>query len=75
MILIYSAGLFDYFTEPVAQMAASKMLASVKPGGRVIIGNFSKDNPCVPFMELVLDWHLIYRSEEDLLENLQRHGL
>ncbi|WII72946.1 class I SAM-dependent methyltransferase [Bdellovibrio sp. 22V] len=65
--LIYSAGLFDYFTEPVAQMAAQKMLASVKPGGRVVIGNFSKDNPCVPFMELVLDWHLIYRSEEDLL--------
>ncbi|UOF01147.1 class I SAM-dependent methyltransferase [Bdellovibrio reynosensis] len=65
--LIYSAGLFDYFTEPVAQMAANKMLASVKPGGVVVIGNFSKDNPSVPFMELVLDWHLIYRSEEDLL--------
>jgi SAM-dependent methyltransferase len=65
--MIYSAGLFDYFTEPVAQMAAQKMVDAVKPGGRVIIGNFSKDNPCVPFMELVLDWHLIYRSEEDLL--------
>lgn len=65
--LIYSAGLFDYFTEPVAQMAAQKMLAAVKPGGQIIIGNFSKNNPCVPFMELILDWHLIYRSEEDLL--------
>lgn len=72
--LIYSAGLFDYFTEPVAQMAAQKMLASVKPGGRVIIGNFSKDNPCVPFMELVLDWHLIYRSEEDLLRIFKGMG-
>jgi hypothetical protein len=65
--LIYSAGLFDYFTEPVAQMAARKMLDSVKVGGKVIIGNFSKDNPSTPFMELILDWHLIYRSEEDLL--------
>lgn len=65
--MIYSAGLFDYFTEPVARMAAEKMLASVKSGGHVIIGNFSKNNPCVPFMELILDWHLIYRSEEDLL--------
>lgn len=64
--LIYSAGLFDYFTEPVAQMAAQKMMAALKPGGRLIIGNFSTDNPCVPFMELVLDWHLIYRSKEDL---------
>lgn len=72
--MIYSAGLFDYFTEPVAQMAAQKMLASVKPGGHVIIGNFSKDNPCVPFMELVLDWHLIYRSEEDLLRMFKGMG-
>ncbi|UYL07465.1 class I SAM-dependent methyltransferase [Bdellovibrio sp. SKB1291214] len=65
--LIYSAGLFDYFTEQIAQLAAKQMVAAVKPGGHVIIGNFSKTNPCVPFMELVLDWHLIYRSEEDLL--------
>lgn len=72
--MIYSAGLFDYFTEPVAQMAAQKMLDAVKPGGRVIIGNFSKDNPCVPFMELILDWHLIYRSEADLLRIFKGMG-
>ncbi|QLY26459.1 class I SAM-dependent methyltransferase [Bdellovibrio sp. KM01] len=65
--MIYSAGLFDYFTEHVAHMAAKQMLNSVKDGGHIIIGNFSKTNPCVPFMELILDWHLIYRSEEDLL--------
>lgn len=72
--MIYSAGLFDYFTEPVAQMAAQKMLAAVKPGGHLIIGNFSKDNPSVPFMELILDWHLIYRSEEDLLRMFKGMG-
>jgi SAM-dependent methyltransferase len=72
--LIYSAGLFDYFTEQVARAAAVKMIASVKPGGRLIVGNFSKDNPSVPFMELVLDWHLIYRSEEDLLRIYQGLG-
>jgi SAM-dependent methyltransferase len=64
--LVYSAGLFDYFTEPVAQMAAQKMLECLKPGGKLIIGNFSTDNPCAPFMELWLDWNLIYRSKEDL---------
>ncbi|HEY8270068.1 MAG TPA: class I SAM-dependent methyltransferase [Pseudobdellovibrionaceae bacterium] len=64
--LVYSAGLFDYFTEPVAQMAAQKMLACIKPGGKLIIGNFSTDNPTTPLMELCLDWNLIYRSKEDL---------
>lgn len=64
--MVYSAGLFDYFTEPVAQMAAQKMIACLKPGGKLIIGNFSTENPCAPFMELWLDWNLIYRSKEDL---------
>ncbi len=72
--LVYSAGLFDYFTEQVCRAAAVKMLASVKEGGQVIIGNFSKTNPCAPFMELILDWHLIYRSEEDLLRIFQGLG-
>ncbi len=65
--LVYSAGLFDYFTDPVAQMAAQQLVNGVKSGGQAIIGNFSKNNPCVPFMEYVLDWILIYRSDEDLL--------
>lgn len=64
--LIYTAGLFDYFTEPVATAAALKLFAGLKPGGKLIIGNFSKNNPSVPFMELILDWNLIYRSPEDL---------
>ena len=64
--MIYSAGLFDYFTEPVAQMAAQRMVANLKPGGKLIIGNFSMENPSVAIMELGLDWNLIYRSKEDL---------
>lgn len=64
--LIYSAGLFDYLTDPVAQMAAQKMMASLKPGGKLIIGNFSTNNSWAPLMELILDWNLIYRSPEDM---------
>lgn len=64
--LIYSAGLFDYFSEPVAQHAAGKFVSALKPGGSAIVGNFSKDNPSVPFMEILLDWILIYRSADEL---------
>ncbi len=69
--LIYTAGLFDYFTEPVANAAAKKLFEALNSGGKLIIGNFSKNNPSVPFMELVLDWNLIYRSPEDLLRIFQ----
>ena len=64
--LIYSAGLFDYFTDPVALLAAKQMYAGVKTGGQVIIGNYSKDNPTTALMEIVLDWILIYRSKDDM---------
>jgi SAM-dependent methyltransferase len=64
--LIYTAGLFDYFTDPVAQMAAKKLYDGLAPDGRLIIGNFSTENPTQPLMEMVLEWHLIYRSVADM---------
>ncbi|AGH96267.1 hypothetical protein [Pseudobdellovibrio exovorus] len=67
--LIYSAGLFDYFTDPVASFAADQLVKSLDDGGLAIIGNFGIENPNRFGMDMVLDWNLIYRSEEDL------HGL
>lgn len=64
--LIYSAGLFDYFSEPVAQMAARRLYESLRPGGQLIIGNFNVSNPNSLMMNLALDWQLIYRSVDDL---------
>ncbi len=64
--LIYSAGLFDYFTDPVAQMAGAKLFEGLNKNGTLVIGNFSKDNPSRPFMEMVLEWHLLYRSPDEM---------
>lgn len=72
--LIYSAGLFDYLTEPVARMTAQRMFLSLKPGGRMIIGNFSTDNPSASLMELSLDWNLIHRTQADLERLYQNLG-
>jgi len=64
--LIYSAGLFDYFSDPVAQLAATRLHQALNPKGQLIIGNFNVSNPNSIMMDLALDWHLIYRSEADL---------
>ncbi len=64
--LVYSAGLFDYFSDPVAMMAGQKLFQSVKSGGELIIGNFGYQNPDMFGMDLVLDWQLIYRSADDM---------
>ena len=71
--VIYSAGLFDYLTAPVAQFAASRLYDHLNPGGQLIIGNFSIDNPNQYGMILTMDWKLIYRTKEEMkaiLKNL-----
>lgn len=72
--LIYSAGLFDYFSEPVAQIAAKKLFEALNPGGKLIIGNFNVENPNSIVMDLALDWHLIYRSKADLTRMFDHIG-
>jgi SAM-dependent methyltransferase len=64
--LIYSAGLFDYFSDPVARHVATKLVRSLRPGGRLIIGNFTSGARSRVLMELALDWNLIYRTDGDL---------
>lgn len=66
--LIYSAGLFDYFTDPVAIYAAQQLFKGLKQGGHLIIGNFSMKNPNQFAMGLIMDWNLIYRSEDKMKE-------
>lgn len=64
--LIYTAGLFDYLSGPVAQFAAKQLYSSLSKVGELIIGNFDISAPNRFGMSLVTDWHLIYRSSDDL---------
>jgi extracellular factor (EF) 3-hydroxypalmitic acid methyl ester biosynthesis protein len=64
--LIYSAGLFDYLSDPVAQYAARQLILALHPTGQAIIGNFDVSAPNRFGMTLVTDWNLIYRTADDL---------
>lgn len=63
--LVWSAGLFDYFRDGLFRRVLRRLLAAVRPGGRLVIGNYSPANPSRPYMHL-FDWPLQYRSAEDL---------
>lgn len=73
--LIYSAGLYDYIkTFPLEDSKGSvaltrRLFELVKPGGSLIIGNFSHNNPPdLKFvMEYIYDWQLIYRTKEEMV--------
>lgn len=72
--LIYTAGLFDYFTDIVATSAARTLFNGLADSGEMIIGNFSTANPTRALMEMILDWHLIYRSHEDMIRLFSNIG-
>lgn len=71
--LVWSAGLFDYFDDALFVVALKRLLAHVKEGGELVIGNFSDQNPTKPYME-VMNWHLHHRSEETLIQLAEQAG-
>ncbi len=64
--LVYAAGLFDYLSDQVSAMLLKAMFAALNPGGRLIVGNFTPTNYGTPYMDVFMDWRLIYRSLADL---------
>jgi extracellular factor (EF) 3-hydroxypalmitic acid methyl ester biosynthesis protein len=64
--LVYAAGLFDYLDRPVASVLVSRLFERVAPGGTLLIANFTPDTPDIGFMEALMEWHLIYRTEADM---------
>ncbi|MFA6059510.1 MAG: class I SAM-dependent methyltransferase [Taibaiella sp.] len=73
--VVWSAGLFDYFNDSVFIKMLRKFVSWTKPGGEVIIGNFSNYNPSRAFMELFGDWYLHHRSEEHLTQLAIQAGI
>ena len=64
--LIWSSGLFDYFRDKHFIYLIRKYIDFITPEGEFIIGNFSDINPTRKLMEVLSDWHLNHRSEDDL---------
>jgi extracellular factor (EF) 3-hydroxypalmitic acid methyl ester biosynthesis protein len=69
---IYSMGLFDYLLPPVASRVLGKLYEQLKPGGKMVIGNFHVSNPSKYYMEYWLDWVLYYRTEEEFVNLLRK---
>lgn len=63
--VIWSAGLFDYFDDKTFVRILKRILDS-NPNSKIIIGNFSDENPTMPYMELIGEWFLHYRGKDRL---------
>ena len=72
--LVWSAGLFDYLMDRSFVFLLKSLLAVTRPGGELVIGNFSDFNPSRDYMELLGDWSLIHRTEKQLFDLAREAG-
>jgi extracellular factor (EF) 3-hydroxypalmitic acid methyl ester biosynthesis protein len=68
MHFIYSMGLFDYLTTPVARALLARLFELVEPGGALLVGNFHVSNPTRHYMAYWMDWVLYNRTEDEFLD-------
>lgn len=64
--LVYSIGLIDYLQDGLVVKLTNWVHRLLRPGGRVVLGNFHPRNASKAFMDYVLDWKLIHRAEADM---------
>jgi len=63
--LVYCAGLFDYLSDRLIRRVSAYLFGLVGPGGRLVLSNFTPENPICAWMTYVMDWDLIYRSTDE----------
>jgi len=66
--VVFAAGLFDYLRFPTAARLSGNLYKNLAPGGTAYIGNMVPTNPCRWFLEHHLEWFLLYRTREEILE-------
>jgi hypothetical protein len=65
--IIYSAGLTDYLDDRICTALFSRCYEYLEENGTFIMGNFGYKNTHRVFLDEILQWRLIHRSEDDLL--------
>ena len=66
--LIYSTGLFDYLNEKSAARLVSRTFEMLEPGGELIVANFLPNIHDIGYMDVFMDWRLVYRTRREMME-------
>jgi hypothetical protein len=71
--LIYSCGLYDYLQQRTGVILTRHLANATRPGGQLLVANMV-DHAGRMLQEIHLDWPLIYRTREEILD-LGRHAI
>lgn len=64
---IYTMGMFDYLTPPVAKAVLARLYELLEPNGVLVVGNYHVANRSRYYMAYWLDWILYYRTEGEMM--------
>lgn len=64
--LVLLGPLLDGLDEATAIRALRAAFGALRPGGRLFLGSFAEDLPDAAYLDAVMDWRPIRRSEDDL---------
>jgi len=64
---IYSAGLFDYFSDRTCRRLTRRLYSALRPGGALLLGNMKAGTDMAWPLEFIADWSLTYRNAERVL--------
>jgi len=65
--MIYSAGLFDYFSDRTCRVLARRLYDALRPGGALLLGNMKAGTDMIWPLEMIADWSLNYRTSDNIL--------
>ena len=63
---VFCTGLFDYLSDHTCRQMMNIFYDLVTPGGLLVVSNVEPSNPLRNGMAYLLDWHLIYRTAQEL---------
>lgn len=64
--LVYAAGLYDYLDARVAARLTRVLFDHLHAGGRLLIPNFLWGVREEAYMEVFMDWYLLYRTPDEI---------
>ncbi len=72
--LVYCAGLFDYLSQKICKKLVNVFTKLLRQHGICIVTNVASTNPCIGWMEYVVEWNLVYRSDWEMLDLIPLDG-
>ena len=72
---IYTLSLTDYWDDRAMRLLHGLMAKCLRPGGTILVANFVRGHNASGWMDAVMDWHLVYRSEVELRRFAQEIGM